>query len=642
MYRASLESYRFAAGIVAIFALVLIAYVSGLPGGFVFDDYPNIVTNKLVNRESWSFDAFLIAALSGEAGPTGRPISMLSFALDSYFWDLNPAAMKWENILLHVAVAIFSFVFFNRLLKIFGLSGTKSYWISLIGVCLWAVHPLNLTSVLYIVQRMNTLSALFGMLALLFFIQWRLRLVGNEFDWLNFIGFGAAFALSVFSKENGVLVLLYVVLIEVFAFQRHKYVSLERFFRWFLLAALALVTVLIWYLVIANPEAIARGYGSRDFTVDQRQMTQFRVVAGYVLQLFSPALQEMSLYHDDISVSDGFFSPVTTLYSLIFLFALVLFAALTRKHHPLISLSIFVFFGSHLLESFTLGLEMAYEHRMYFGGLWLVIATVYGFSLLITKLTSPLRPIVAITSVVILAFLLTLQTQSRAEEWSSPMDLIFAEVKRNPGSYRANVVAGGAVASRVHESEEQLDAYSNYLSAMQYFDAAMLLKPNQASACIAALILETRYREREPDPSSVNRCKSALRLGVDSSSLNSLGLLVSCAASGKCTDGDYIPKLLDVAYDNFGSGGNRSRALLLADRASYYAKVKSDLALASLLLRRAIEVNPQDDTSYISLIDVLVRQGDLAGAREIARRLHEIDPVDKHQRVYEALEVDLK
>jgi len=637
VYKAFAKPYWFVAGTLAISALVIFAYIQGLPGGFVFDDYPNIVANSLINREAWSFQAFLVAALSGEAGPTGRPVAMLSFALDSYFWDLSPAAMKLENILLHAAVAFASLAFFYRLLKVLGLSDVRSYWISAIGVCLWAIHPLNLTSVLYIVQRMNTLSALFSILALLFYLQWRLRLSRSEFSFLNFFAFGASFVLGVFSKENAILVLLYVVLIEVFAFQRPTYSDFEKYFRRFLLATLALTCVVIWYLVINNPEAIARGYGSRDFTVDQRQMTQFRVVAWYVSQLFSPALQELSLYHDDIAISDGLFSPITTIYSLCFLIALVLFAVFARKRHPLISLAIFAFFGSHLIESFTLGLEVAYEHRMYLGGLWLVVAATYIFSGLTAKLTGWLQPVSVITSVVALVFLLTMQTQARAEEWSSPIGLIFAEVNRNPDSYRANVIAGGAVASRVHESDQQLDAYFDYLSAMQYFERAMLLKPRQASACIAALILESRYHGREPDDASINKCEAALRLDVDSSTLNSLGLLVSCVSASECTDGQYVPQLLDVAYDSLGNGSRKSRAILLADRASYYADVKSDMGLASLLLRRAVEVNPSDEINYINLIDLLVREGEMAGAREVARELQEIDQIGKYQHIYEVL-----
>jgi tetratricopeptide (TPR) repeat protein len=623
----------------AFLFLSCVAYSTGLPGGYVFDDFPNIVSNSFVNRESWSAEAFLIAALSGEAGPTGRPVAMFTFALDSFLWDLSPQAMKWENIALHGIVGFLFFCLLERILTRLNLSPRHAYFIALISMLIWVVHPLNLTSVLYIVQRMNLLSTLFALLALLCFVEWRTKLARQKFSLALAIGFGVASGLSIFSKENGILIFLYVLLIEVFVFSSGQFVRHERTFQRLLLAGLAIVCCAVWYVVISEPTFIARGYSGREFTIDQRLLTEFRVVSWYIFQLFSPSLQEMSLYHDDIVLSDGLLTPISTLLSSVFIFLSLFAATLARKRHPIISLSVFMFFASQLIESFTMGLEVAYEHRVYFGGGWLIVAAVYLVALLIRKLNGKLQILTVCFSAIFATLIMAFQTQARAEEWSSAVGLVFTEVKRNPDSYRANVMAGSILASRIDDENRVLGDYFNYISALGYFEKAMSVAPSQASACIAALILETRYYSSVPGDDSIQKCSKALSRAVDSSSTNSLGLLVNCVASGKCEDGDYVLSLLDHAYDSFNLRNEKSRAILLADRANYYADVKNDLLAASLILRRAIEIYPAAELNYIKLIDVWIRIGNLVEAQRTGQALMKIDSIRKYASVYEALEI---
>jgi hypothetical protein len=634
--------YRDSVVYLLIVSLACAVYWAGLPGGYVFDDYPNIVRNSFVNRESWNPGAFLIAALSGESGPTGRPISMLSFAVDSFLWDLNPVAMKWENIVLHGITGCVFFCLCRRLLSLVGLAAGRAHVIALIGACLWVLHPINLTSVLYIVQRMNLLATLFGCMALVAYLSWRIDLFKNHFNWSYFFAFCVFVSLGIFSKENGILVFLYVVIIETVIFQPRSVPGSrnEIILRRLMLLALGAVSVIAWFVAISDPGLIARGYGGRDFTVDQRFLTEFRVVSWYILQLFSPSLQELSLYHDDVALSYGILKPLTTLFSALFLITLFAIAIATKRRLPFISLSIFLFLASQLLESFTVGLEIAYEHRVYFGGFWLLAASVYAISLLTKRLEVPLRQITIAVAVTGMIAVFSFQTHIRAAEWSSPVGLIFAEVNRSPGSYRANVTAGGVMASRIEDAEPDLDDYFDYLKATSYFDKAMTIDSSQASACIAGLILESRYQGEAPANESVSACKKSLAMSVDSSSLNSLGLLVKCVADLKCSDGDYVLDLLDTAFTTFGTGGGRQRAILLAERASYYARVRSDLEVSSLLLMRAIELNPRNEINYLKLIDVWVQRGQIEAARSVGRQLQEIDYLKKYTGVYEALELD--
>ena len=65
-------------------ALSVLVYLPGLHGPFVFDDLHNITQNSALALDSLSLDGLVAAATSGDAGPTGRPLAMVSFGLS--YW----------------------------------------------------------------------------------------------------------------------------------------------------------------------------------------------------------------------------------------------------------------------------------------------------------------------------------------------------------------------------------------------------------------------------------------------------------------------------------------------------------------------------------------------------------------------------
>ena len=87
-------SYRpqLLAGLALYLALVgsWLAYAPGIAGGFIFDDYPNLVGLSAINVEpgAASVTQYL---LNGVASRLGRPLSLLTFALQHDSWPSNPA-----------------------------------------------------------------------------------------------------------------------------------------------------------------------------------------------------------------------------------------------------------------------------------------------------------------------------------------------------------------------------------------------------------------------------------------------------------------------------------------------------------------------------------------------------------------------
>jgi len=88
-----------------------------------------------------------------------HPLTWLSYMLDIQLYGMNPGGHHMTNVLLHIVNAILLFIIFNK------MSG--ELWKSAAVAALFALHPLNVESVAWVVERKNVLSTLFWMLTLL-------------------------------------------------------------------------------------------------------------------------------------------------------------------------------------------------------------------------------------------------------------------------------------------------------------------------------------------------------------------------------------------------------------------------------------------------------------------------------------------
>ncbi|MEW6560280.1 MAG: hypothetical protein AB1412_08790 [Pseudomonadota bacterium] len=84
-----------------ILALGLLVYWPGLSGGYVFDDFGNLVDNAAFAQSALQAH-FWHAIWSAHAGPLDRPLSMFTFAAQMVFTGMNPWPLKFANVLLHL------------------------------------------------------------------------------------------------------------------------------------------------------------------------------------------------------------------------------------------------------------------------------------------------------------------------------------------------------------------------------------------------------------------------------------------------------------------------------------------------------------------------------------------------------------
>ena len=90
--------------VAAIILLTLIVYSNSLNNDFTnWDDNELVVENTDIR--SLDFNG-IIAMFTPKAGHTYQPVRVLSYAVDYYFWQLNPAGYHAVNILLHAISAL--------------------------------------------------------------------------------------------------------------------------------------------------------------------------------------------------------------------------------------------------------------------------------------------------------------------------------------------------------------------------------------------------------------------------------------------------------------------------------------------------------------------------------------------------------
>ena len=165
--------------------LTFIAYLPALGGGFVFDDGPLIVMNRLVRAHDGLYRFWFTTEASDYYPLTG-----------SFWWfqwrifGYHAGGYHAVNILLHAVNAILVWVILRRL-KVPGA------WLAAV---VFAVHPVNVATVAWISEQKNTLSMLFSAVATLLYLRFyedgRWRWYGLSF---------AAFLLALFSKTAVVM-----------------------------------------------------------------------------------------------------------------------------------------------------------------------------------------------------------------------------------------------------------------------------------------------------------------------------------------------------------------------------------------------------------------------------------------------------
>ncbi len=434
-------------GLAAFLLLAWLAYLPGLSGGFLFDDYVNLDALGF-EPPLGSLDAFLRYLSSGQADPAGRPVALLSFLVDAQDWPASAWPFLRTNVLIHLGNGLLLALLLRRLGQALGDEDARCDQAAVLGAALWLLHPLLVSTTLYPVQRQTMLAATFVLAGLLAWMKGRAALARGDVRagtaWM-FGGIAAGTLLAGFSKANGFLLPLLALAIDwvlgVQAFAPAAQIRLRQCRRWLLL-----LPSLLLLLALAVQGLDARNYAGREFTLGTRLWSEARALVDYLRLLVVPGPSD-GVFNDDFRASLSWRSPASTLPCALAVLTLVGAGAMLRRRAPAWSIGLLFFFAGHLLESSVLPLELRYEHRNYLPALllfWPLARSLYGW-----HAAARWRHVLAFGLVVAVA----LPTWQRARLWGDPPRLAATWLARHPDSPRALAAASIALRADGHPED---------------------------------------------------------------------------------------------------------------------------------------------------------------------------------------------
>lgn len=421
--KASLKRFGVGVGLYALLFFTFYLYQQAFHGPFVFDDIPNLSPLRYFGGvTSWQSALYFI--FGGDSGPLGRPLSLATFLINDNAWPSNPEGFKYTNALIHLVNVVLVYLVGRELARLLAVKADRQELFALLAAAIWAVHPIHVSAVTFVIQRMTLLSSLFELLVIFVFIRGR-----PSWSWaLDVVPAGAIIAffalLGVLSKETAVSVVFFVAVIEVLFFQH--LVGTRRLVGGVLgLGAICIVGYMVYGAAVADV-----AWSRRNFTLGQRLITEARVTADYAINFFMPRPSRFSLFNDDYRVSQSVFSDWSAAVSVIGWSVVIVLGWFCRNKYKIVTLAIFWFLSGHILESTILPLELYFDHRNYLP----VLGTCWLVAFFITNMPRAV-PAFLLASVVVA--LMAFVSSSVLKVWTSESMMARIWGQEHPASPRA-------------------------------------------------------------------------------------------------------------------------------------------------------------------------------------------------------------
>jgi len=396
--------------LMALALLIFAVYYPTINAAFQLDDDVWIVKNPVIKTL-----ANLPAMLRAQRG-----LTMLSLALNYATGGLDPRGYHLVNILIHIANAVLVYLLVFRTFILTGLAAARARLLGLCTATVFSLHPVQTEAVSYVVQRMESMSALFTLLALLAFIRASSASVTRRYTCyaLTALAYVAAF----YSKETAITTPALILLYDLFFVARGSSAGLLK--KWPLYAVLAVLSLFFVVNTVAplggfndvSQEALREtapssiqtttggknryaslpalrrmptaGFGVTAISPYQYFLTESNVILYYYALLLLPLDQNIDY---DFPVSTGLFErpsvhpgtrlliplppPIVSLiiHACILALGLYLFViSLKRKMPRAVSVSFFIFWFFIILSptsSFIPIVDVVFEHRLYLASL---------------------------------------------------------------------------------------------------------------------------------------------------------------------------------------------------------------------------------------------------------------------------------
>lgn len=434
---------------------VLVFYSLSFNNSFHYDDFGNIEGNPLL----YNLDNF--AKFSYWSHINTRPLSFFTFALNYSVSGYSVFSYHLVNIAIHIISTILVFFIFKTMFSLSIKKEDESYLTyAFFTALIFALHPLQVQAVTYIVQRMTSMAGMFYLLSVFLYIKG--RLITKEWERgkaiLLIIASILSMVLAFLSKQSALSLPASLLLCEVF-FIRNKQGKINKSLVYIFSLSLIIIILSAFFLGVI-PKENERAGRLVYFA------TQWKVLLFYLRLFFIPIGQ--SIDHNFVAVISAL-NPLSIL-SLIVLLTIASLGVWFFKRDKIISFSIFWFFITLSVESTIIPIrDVCVEHRMY-----LPVASLSALLVRLVFIASKkfdIRKTHAIIFIVVLSFLYGAKSFERNIVWQNEKTLWEDVRKKYPSLPRPYITLGSCYFKE-----------GNYEKALEYYGKALDLEANSLHA----------------------------------------------------------------------------------------------------------------------------------------------------------------
>lgn len=593
---------------VAALLLAWVCYQPAINDAFQLDDRANLEDLQQVK----DFDSGLDYVLAGGAGPLGRPIALLSFAMQAQSWEQGAANFIRANILIHILNAVLLAFCVMRLSLCMSMARDRALSNAALVAGVWVLLPLLATSSMLVVQRMTTLSATFALLGLAGYLLARTRLPARPrpaLFWMS-VSLVLGTSLSVLCKESGLLLPVFVLVLEATVLKTPPNFARKLWRGWQIVFLGLPLLIILAYLAttVPYPEALAL---RRGFSGGERLLTEAQLLWVYLFKALYGHPDGLGIFQEAPAVARELAKP-GTLAAVVSWLTLLVLAIIWRRRWPLPALAVLWFLAGHLVESTTVALELYFEHRNYLP----IIGPLFALGSYVSSCRRDIRR-VAVSLISVFALTNAYFLFVFASLWGEPSLAARHWAMRYPDSVRA--VTTLATFQMTEESA---------LRAAQTLSGFVQRQPQHAYLQIQQLNILCRIageadhsplirdlHRRLPDADFTYSAGSMLSQLFDASvstDCNSVSPeTVAALAESLRNNPRYVQ---DAQYNQF-------HHKLLAGIARYLGDTEAALAQ----LRVAIDYLPSTELNFM-MVTALVDRGDFAAARKFMADAHAAAP----------------
>ena len=398
--------------------------------------------------------------------------------------------------------------------------------------------------------------------------------------------------LAVLSKENGAILFLYIFVVEWVCFRfktnnKYEQVAITSYFSLFLI----LPIIFVIGSLLFTPDLLLGSYKIRDFTLEERLMTQARILGHYLLWILVPLPSFMGMYHDYINISSDLFTPPSTFLAIISIAILTISALKLRLQHPVFTFAVLWFLAGHSMESSIIGLEPVFEHRNYAPMIGIIFLVSIAGAHAIARMKQSAILAIACTVIFALAF----ATHIRASTWSDPVQLALTSVKNHPDSARSQYDAGLMTFMEALNNGDR-DVASKKSKA--YFVEAMELSESYIHPVVSLML--TQHRDNQVPKELMDELLKRITLSKFIQP-NPILQLQEAITDGRVIASEAdMRAIFEASMDN-PSMNTAARAQMLNNYGRYFFVVKKDEQSAVSLTLAAAAQSPTNPVYQINL-----------------------------------------